>query len=71
MDIDSAPDDRSAVANEQVPERITIRPPDYEVREKGVRLLDSEVIQKHFSTLIVGRPESGKSHLLYEYVTNP
>ena len=50
---------------------VNIRPPVYEVREKGIKNLTSGILQSHFATLIVGRPDSGKSHLLYEYITNP
>lgn len=50
---------------------VHIRPPVYEVREKGIKNLTSGILQQHFATLIVGRPDSGKSHLLYEYITNP
>lgn len=63
--------DPYAACDNNVENSITIRPPDYEVRSKGVKALDSSVVQKHFSTLVVGRPESGKTHLLYEYITNP
>ncbi len=52
-------------------EEIEIRTPNYPVKEKGVPDFNSKILQKHFCTLIVGRPESGKSHLLYEFLNNP
>lgn len=49
----------------------SVRPPDYEIRQKGIPDFKSQVLAKHFSTLIVGRPESGKTHIIYEYISNP
>ena len=52
-------------------DQIEIRPPNYEVKFKGIPEFDGSVLQPHFSTMLVGRPNSGKSHLIYEYLTNP
>jgi DNA replication protein DnaC len=29
------------------------------------------ILPQHFCTLVIGRPGSGKSHLLYEMIDNP
>ncbi len=48
---------------------IKIRAPKYH-RKEGVGGIH-KFLQSSFCTLIVGKPGSGKSHLLYELITNP
>lgn len=50
-------------------EAIKIRPPKYS-RKEGVGGI-SAILQPHFILYLVGKPGSGKSHLIYELVTNP
>ena len=50
-------------------EKIEIRPPQYKKRE-GVSGLN-KILQPHFLMYIVGKPGSGKSHLIYEMLKNP
>ena len=50
-------------------ESIKIRDPKYK-RKEGVYGL-SEILQGSFITLLVGKPGSGKSHLLYELIMHP
>lgn len=52
-------------------EEIEIRKPDYDVKAKGIPEFEQSILQPHFATMMVGRPNSGKSHLIYEYLTNP
>lgn len=49
-------------------EYIKIRPPKH-IHREGVKHLN-KILQAHFITLIVGKPGSGKSHLLYELILN-
>ncbi len=53
-----------------IDETPVVREPNYPVKEKGIVKFNSSRLQKHFSTLIVGRPDSGKSHMIYEFLTN-
>jgi len=47
-----------------------IRRPNYPVRTKGVHEWTPDCLPKHLAMLIIGRPDSGKTHLLYELLTN-
>ena len=47
-----------------------IRPPPVNKKE-GLTGINESVLQKSFITLIVGKPGSGKSHLLFEFLDNP
>ena len=48
---------------------IKIRPPKHS-RKEGVSGINS-ILQPHFILYIVGKPGSGKSHLIYELLKNP
>lgn len=50
---------------------IDIRKPNYPTREKGLQDWTPDILPKHFAMGIVGRPNAGKSHLIYEFLTNP
>lgn len=50
---------------------IEIRKPNYPTREKGLPNWSPEILPKHFAMGVVGRPNAGKSHLIYEFLTNP
>jgi len=52
-------------------EPIEIRKPNYQTRTKGLIGWNPSILPKHFAMGIVGRPNAGKSHLLYELLTNP
>lgn len=49
---------------------IEIRPPACTKRE-GLTGINEKILQKSFISLIVGKPGSGKSHLLFEFLDNP
>jgi hypothetical protein len=49
---------------------LKLRPPKYS-KQEGVEEIEDEVFQSHFCTLVVGKPGSGKSHLITELVSNP
>lgn len=53
---------------EKIKNPIRIRPPKKKIHE-GVKDLNA-ILQPSFITLIIGKPGSGKSHLLYELILN-
>ena len=49
---------------------IEIRPPAC-TKNEGLTGINEKILQKSFISLIVGKPGSGKSHLLFEFLDNP
>lgn len=49
---------------------ISLNIPSIQKEAKGVKNIDDTILQPNFVTLIVGKPGSGKSHLLREFILN-